>query len=232
MNRLIVKVNVDEKFEAWTTLQCRKAIYLGCGENNIKILSELGYNEFIITNLARSLTKSILDGLETVVRISNLPIAYSGNVRPKDIPMLRAVGVDRVFLGSHRFNDTILVDQCCSIFGVQSLGGSIIYNSETFEVQTSENQFVSNDISVEFEKLKADPRVSEILLHSWLGDGRESEMAEGDELAYQLSDVSMSDVNVIGYGSTCFPAGVIRIVSRDAVTLGEAPLIRPADGIV
>ena len=171
--RKIAKINADDNFESWVTRFCRKSIYLGCAANQMKILSECGYNEFIVTNVSKRITRSFIDGISLAVRVTNPPITVTGNILYEDIISLRDSGVDRVFFGAHNFEKKRLIETALNTFGVQSVGASLIIDSHKYHVRKSSGQIID---TIPHTRLLINPNsCSEILFHSWHGDGLEND---------------------------------------------------------
>jgi imidazole glycerol-phosphate synthase subunit HisF len=104
--------------------------YVGCPINNIRIYSDLGYDEIILLNVSRYSPNALdYEFLSRVVRASTVPISFGGGgTSLSTVKNLFRVGFDKVFVNSYKDLSIDELTKISSLSGMQSLGLCINYS--------------------------------------------------------------------------------------------------------
>jgi len=104
--------------------------YVGCPINNIRIFSDLGYDEIILLNVSRYSSGALDYGfLSRLVRASTIPISFGGGVSSSSVAnSLFKVGFDKIFINSYRDLSMNELIEISSLSGAQSLGLCVNYS--------------------------------------------------------------------------------------------------------
>lgn len=126
--RLIPTLLLDEQ-RLVKTVKFKKGSYIGDPINAIKLFNELEVDEIAILDIKATQRKQIsFSYLERLASECFVPLAYGGGISSiHDIRKIFAIGFEKVILNTQAYLTPELITEAASIFGSQSIVGSLDY---------------------------------------------------------------------------------------------------------
>lgn len=159
------------------TLRFKKPSYIGDPVNAIKIYNEKEVDELIIMDIAATVEKRKpnFDLIREVADECFMPVCYGGGVSSIDeMKRLFGLGVEKVSVNSHSFNNPDLIYQSAKAFGSQSIIISMDVKQNIFgkyRFCTHSGTKASKIGVIEYVKMVEKSGAGEILLNSIDRDG-------------------------------------------------------------
>jgi|AntDeeMetagen134_2_1112570.scaffolds.fasta_scaffold00671_10 cyclase len=169
--RVIPCLLLDGKSLVKTT-QFAHPDYIGDPVNTIRIFNELEVDELMLLDISASKEERSpqIDLLKTLVDECFMPISYGGGIQDLDTAReLFSIGIEKVVINSHTFDDPSIINSISDSFGSQSVIGSIDVKNKSFggrKVYSQSGSKEHNVDPVEWAKELERRGVGELLITS------------------------------------------------------------------
>lgn len=124
----IIPVLLMAKGGLYKTIRFQNAKYVGDPINSVKIFNEKQADEIILLDFLASKEKRGIDfdKIEEIAGEAFMPMAYGGAIKNfEDAKRVFDCGFEKVVLNSILFSDIALIQKIASVYGSQSVVGSI-----------------------------------------------------------------------------------------------------------
>jgi cyclase len=146
--------------------------YIGDPVNTIRIFNELEVDELMLLDISASKEgrRPQFDLLKRLVDECFMPLSYGGGIQDlSTVQELFSIGIEKIVVNSHGFEDPSVIDSIANSFGSQSVIGSIDVKDSSFRGRQvySEGASKKQDVDpVRWAKELEDRGVGELLITS------------------------------------------------------------------
>ena len=124
----IIPVLLLSKGGLYKTQKFQKPVYVGDPINSVKIFNEKQADEIILLDFLASKEKRSIDfaRIEEIAGEAFMPMAYGGAIKSfDDAKRVFDCGFEKIVLNSILFSDISLINKIASVYGAQSVVGSV-----------------------------------------------------------------------------------------------------------
>lgn len=173
--RIIPILLIDDR-DLFKTVQFGERTYLGDVVNAVKIFNRKGIDELSILDIGatRNHREPDYELLKDIATEAFMPLSYGGGITSvEQVRKLLAIGYEKVIINTSLIRNPEMVREAASIFGSQSIVGSIdakLVNGE-YKCFISDGQEAVDITPVELAKKAEDLGCGEIIINSIDQDG-------------------------------------------------------------